>query len=222
MQFGMNCAKCHEGADVDGPPLTGGPFIDRWREDSLASLFSFIRTSMPRDAPGKLSEDAYRNILAYLLAANDYPAGKTELGADSIAATQLVGKDGPKPLPSNALVRVTGCLTQDVNSNWILDRAAAPARTREGDKITAEERMSAEAQSLGKLVFRLQNLDELPRFEASTSKGAKVQLKGALVHQSTGDRINVTTLEILAAAGSVDQPGCEICAVKPGPCFDSR
>src|SRR5262249_1733434 len=97
MQFGMNCAKCHEGADVDGPSLTGDPFIDRWREDSLGSVFSFIRTSMPRDAPGKLSEDVYRDILAYLLAANGYPAGKTELGGDSIAATQLVGKDGPKP-----------------------------------------------------------------------------------------------------------------------------
>src|SRR5690242_6722513 len=60
-EYGMNCAKCHEGADVDGPPLTGDPFIDRWREDSLASLFTFIRTQMPRDTPGKLSEPVYRD-----------------------------------------------------------------------------------------------------------------------------------------------------------------
>ncbi|HEX8812536.1 MAG TPA: cytochrome c, partial [Terracidiphilus sp.] len=84
MQFAMNCAKCHEGADVDGPPLTGDPFIDRWREDTLEGLFSFIRTRMPRDNPAKLSEAVYRDILAFLLAANDYPAGKSELGADSI------------------------------------------------------------------------------------------------------------------------------------------
>jgi hypothetical protein len=199
MQYGMNCAKCHEGADVDGPPLTSGPFIDRWREDSLGSLFSFIRTRMPRDEPGKLSEVAYRDILAYLLAANDYPSGSTELTAEALEATQLVGKDGPKPLPTNALVRVTGCLTPGPNDAWTLTRAGELSRTQDAEKISAEERKSAEGQPAGTLTFRLQNLADLAGFNADGSKGRRVLAKGALVRQSTGDRINVTSLESLGA-----------------------
>jgi hypothetical protein len=41
--FDAHCAQCHEGPDVDGPPLAGRPFIDRWREDALAGLFDFIK-----------------------------------------------------------------------------------------------------------------------------------------------------------------------------------
>ncbi len=70
------CAACHEGADVDGPPLTGAPFVDRWREDTLASLFDFIKTEMPQQAPGSLSERQYLDIIAHLLHENDYPPGQ--------------------------------------------------------------------------------------------------------------------------------------------------
>src|SRR3954463_3140802 len=50
--FSEKCAPCHEGADVEGPPLTGTPFIERWREDTLDGLFEFIKTRMPQTAPG--------------------------------------------------------------------------------------------------------------------------------------------------------------------------
>jgi cytochrome c5 len=65
--YGANCARCHEGADVDGPSLVGDPFIDRWREDTLDNLYTFIHTRMPGDAPGTLEGAAYLEILAYLL-----------------------------------------------------------------------------------------------------------------------------------------------------------
>ena len=141
--------------------------------------------------------DSYRDILAFVLAANEYPAGKTELGADSIAATQLVGKDGPKPLPSNALVRVTGCLTNS-HDRWTLLRATQPARTREAETITAEERKSAEEPRGGTLTFGLENLCELNGFNGDAAKGRRAVAKGALIRQSGGDRINVTSLETLA------------------------
>src|SRR5512142_971177 len=60
--FGAKCAKCHEGADVDGPPLTGDPFIDRWREDTLDSLYSFIKEKTPQDTPGKLEPKQYVDV----------------------------------------------------------------------------------------------------------------------------------------------------------------
>ncbi len=46
--YDEHCASCHDGADVDGPPLTGAPFVDRWREDTLAGLFEFMKTAMPQ------------------------------------------------------------------------------------------------------------------------------------------------------------------------------
>jgi len=97
--FGAKCAKCHEGADVDGPPLTGDPFIDRWREDTLDSLYGFIKDKMPQDTPGKLEPKQYVDVLSYLLSENHLPPGSQELTAETIPFTQLVASDGPKPLP---------------------------------------------------------------------------------------------------------------------------
>ena len=200
--YSSNCAKCHEGADVDGPPLNGDPFIDRWREDSLAALFTFIKSRMPRDAPGKLSNDNYRDIVAFLLAANDYPAGAKELGADQLASTLLVGKDGPKPLPTNALVLAVGCLASGGADTWTLTSATAHARARETNQTTPEELKSSAAKPAGNQTFRLQNLADLPGgFRAEAYRSQRVQVKGVLVHQSGGDRIHVTSL---AAA----TPGC--------------
>ncbi|PWU06068.1 MAG: hypothetical protein C5B51_13095 [Terriglobia bacterium] len=201
MEYGANCAKCHEGADVDGPPLTGDPFIDRWREDNLGNLFTFISTRMPRDNAGKLSPSVYRDLLAYLLAANDYPAGPKELAEDAIEITQLVGKDGPKPLPTNALVLVSGCLAAGANNTWNLTNAAEPARSREGDRTTPAELKRSSARPAGTLTFRLQNLDDLgPGVKPEAHKGQKVQAKGVLIRQSNNDRINVTSLEQVGAA----------------------
>lgn len=200
-EYGMNCARCHEGADVDGPPLTGDPFIDRWREDSLASLFTFIRTKMPRDTPGKLTEASYRDILAFLLHANENPAGSTELTAGVLASILLVGKDGPKPLPTNALVQVVGCLTSGEKNTWMLTKASRPARTRTADETTPDELKTSAAKPLGDQQFTLQNLSDFRQgFNPDSYKGHKVQTKGVLIRQSNNDRINVTALETLKAS----------------------
>jgi len=186
-------------ADVDGPPLKGEPFIDRWREDSLVSLFTFIRTKMPQDSPGKLSESTYLDLLAYLLQTNGNPAGPVELTTASLPTTLLVGRDGPKPLPTNALVRLVGCLTPGAGNTWTVARAAEPERTREGEQTTPEELKSAAAKPLGAKTFRLQNLTELqPAINPEGWKGHKVQAKGVLIRQTNNDRINVISLMTVA------------------------
>ncbi|HEY7391486.1 MAG TPA: cytochrome c [Bryobacteraceae bacterium] len=197
--YQARCASCHDGADVDGPPLTGDPFIDRWREDSLGSLYDFIKTSMPQDAPGKLDEAAYRDVLAYLLQANRYPSGSQELTAESLRHTDLIGHDGPQPLPTNAIARTAGCLASGANGAWVLASAAEPRRTRVADHSTPEELASSAAQPLGSQSFRLQDLDELAGFQGDALKGHKVQVKGVLIRQPGNDRINVASLENLAA-----------------------
>jgi mono/diheme cytochrome c family protein len=197
--YGARCAKCHEGADVDGPPLTGDPFLDRWREDTLSSLFNFMKEKMPQDNPGKLTQKEYVDVLTYLLNANHIPAGSQELTAEAIPSTLLVGQDGPKPLPANALVKVVGCLAQDANHAWTLARAGDLARVRAADETTAAELTEATGKALGTQTFELPNLAELaPGFSADANQGHKVMVKGVLAKRRNTARINVLSAGSIA------------------------
>jgi S-disulfanyl-L-cysteine oxidoreductase SoxD len=197
--YTTRCADCHEGADVDGPALEGMPFIDRWREDSLTSLFTFLKASMPADKPGDLSDETYVDVIAYLLKMNTYPAGAKELTVAMLATTRLVGKDGPKPLPTNAVVQVVGCLTRDADGSWTL-KSGEVSRTMAGDRITAEEQKAASAKALGSEPYRLQNLADIPGFIPESHLGKKLLTKGVLVHQGDRDRINVTAVSDLGSS----------------------
>lgn len=200
--YGMNCAGCH-GEDLYGRamgPLRGDHFLDRWREDSLDVLFTHIRTRMPANAAGSLSEAAYLDILAYILQINGFPTGTRELTAAGAASTRLIGKNGPQPLPSNALVQAVGCLTHQ-GDDWVLIQATEPVRTQDAENTTPEELSRAAALPLGKGTLRLQNLDELrPGFRADPWSGHKVQAKGVLIRQPNRDRINVLSLESVSPA----------------------
>jgi len=46
---------------------------------------------MPADDPGRLSDEEYTDVLAYLLDASSYPSGESELPADKAALDRLVG-----------------------------------------------------------------------------------------------------------------------------------
>jgi mono/diheme cytochrome c family protein len=196
--FNAQCGSCHDGPDVDGPPLTGTPFVDRWREDKLAGLFEFIKTDMPQRAPGSLSDAEYLDILAYLLGENHFPAGQRELTLDAVNSTLLVGPNGPQPLPSGAIVGVVGCLTQNASREWVLARAVAATRVRIGDAITGAEATAAAATAIGTQTFTLQNVgaDGI----ALPGEGHKVLLKGALSQRAGGARIHVTAAKSLAPA----------------------
>jgi hypothetical protein len=196
--YNEKCATCHEGADVDGPPLTGTPFVDRWREDTLDGLFEFITTRMPQSAPGSLPAAAYVDIVAHLLQENDYPAGDRELTPDLLRRTVLVGPAGPQPLPSGALVRVVGCLTRNPAREWVLARASEAARARGDNEITPAELTAAGSLALGAQTFVLQNVgDDATPLPA---EGHKVLVKGALTQRTAGARIHVTAATSVAGA----------------------
>ena len=84
--YAEQCASCH-GTGLTGgqetPALAGGTFLAKWQNRSVNELFESIRVSMPADRPGSLSLQKYSDILAYLLAANKFPAGSSELGTQS-------------------------------------------------------------------------------------------------------------------------------------------
>jgi S-disulfanyl-L-cysteine oxidoreductase SoxD len=194
-QYQDNCSGCH-GETLDGRAmgaLRGEKFLDRWREDSLDLLFEHIKTRMPARAPGSLSEGAYLDILTFILQANNLPVGSKELTTADLAGTKLVGEDGPKPLATNTLVAATGCLEPGPNKTSLLASASEPVRTRNAAETTVEELKSAAENPLGSLTFRLQNLEELPNFNADTHQGHKALVKGVLIRGGT-DRINVLSL----------------------------
>jgi S-disulfanyl-L-cysteine oxidoreductase SoxD len=190
------CAGCHEGQDADGPELEGRVFLDRWREDSLASLFTFVKTRMPGQNPGSLDDRAYADVLAFVLEANGLPAGPRELTPDAVGGIQLVGVDGPKPLANLTIVRAVGCLSQTSGTAWALVNAGTPRPVR--DRIvsgtTPEELKRSAGQPLGALTFPLLSV---PQAGASLA-GHKVQVKGVLNRQNTLERINVMSLESVA------------------------
>jgi len=80
--YGQYCSSCH-GAALNGgemaPALTGGDFATDWIGLTLNDLFERIRVSMPQDQPGSLSRQQNADVLAFMLSAGKYPAGKTEL-----------------------------------------------------------------------------------------------------------------------------------------------
>jgi S-disulfanyl-L-cysteine oxidoreductase SoxD len=194
--YNEKCATCHDGADVDGPPLTGAPFVDRWREDTLDGLFEFIKTRMPQTAPGSLPESAYLDIVAHLLHENDYPPGQHELTTDLVRSTLVVGPNGPQPLPSGALVRVVGCLTRNAAREWVIARAAEAARTRTGNEITPADITAAGSLAPGTETFALQNVGD--DGIALPAEGHTVLVKGALTQRAGTGRIHVTAASSVA------------------------
>ena len=88
------CARCHgaalNGSEGNGPVLKGPAFLAHWDKDTLGSLFTKIRDTMPRDGAGTLTDEVKIQILAYMLEQNSFPAGKTDLPGD-VSALDEVG-----------------------------------------------------------------------------------------------------------------------------------
>jgi len=84
--YEQECVGCHQ-LDLTGydnaPALAGDEFRARWNGHTMADLFERVRTSMPVDSPGRLSRQAYSDVIAYLLRENGFPAGDRELGTDT-------------------------------------------------------------------------------------------------------------------------------------------
>src|SRR5215813_683006 len=128
--YSQYCLRCHK-ADLQGieGAMKGELFMERRREDNLETLFLDMKATMPRGNPEGLPDQAYTDIISYILQNNDMPAGQTELKPSALQKIQLVGRDGPKPVPNFATVLSVGCLIQTGESSWTLEQASEPART---------------------------------------------------------------------------------------------
>src|SRR5215831_10917277 len=192
----QHCVACHK-PDLLGieAAMKGEPFIERRREDNLETLFLDMKATMPRGNPGGLPDQTYADIISYLLQSNDMPAGKAELKPEDLEKVQLVGKDGARPVPNFVPVLSVGCLVQMGNSNWVLEAASEPLRTRDPFKRIEKELQESKTRPLGDYTFKLQDADD---FDAISHAQHKVQVKGIIVRSPTGTRINVNFIETIS------------------------
>jgi mono/diheme cytochrome c family protein len=94
-KYAQVCSSCHQ-ADLSGsdqsPSLAGAEFLDRWNDQSVGDLADRIRLTMPQDDIGSLNVQMSADITAYVLQANNFPAGQEELKADRSAMKAVVIK----------------------------------------------------------------------------------------------------------------------------------
>ena len=56
----------------------------------MGALVELIRTTMPSDGPGRISRQQCTDIAAYLLGANNFPAGDRDLAAEPDAQNEIL------------------------------------------------------------------------------------------------------------------------------------
>ena len=75
--YGKSCSGCHK-PDLTGnwgPALVGEPFLMSWNNRTVDDLSTTIRQTMPQNEPDSLDAQTYLDIVAFLLRANNFPAG---------------------------------------------------------------------------------------------------------------------------------------------------
>ncbi|WP_277185331.1 c-type cytochrome [Caballeronia sp. BR00000012568055] len=86
------CAKCH-GAQLQGvtaPALQGPAFAPAQNAHlTVGGVFTYMATNMPADRPGKLKDQDYADIMAFLLYSNGYKATSGKMTADSARSSTL-------------------------------------------------------------------------------------------------------------------------------------
>jgi mono/diheme cytochrome c family protein len=85
--FDKECAGCH-GPDGEGggmaPALSGDAFNAGFDGQSVGDLFDRNKTTMPVGKEGQLSGQQIADITAFMLQANKFPAGASELASQSM------------------------------------------------------------------------------------------------------------------------------------------
>ena len=67
----------HLRGDGQAPPLKGEDFGPQWK--TVGAFMAATGSQMPPDKPGSLPFATYCDITAFILEANNYPAGTKEL-----------------------------------------------------------------------------------------------------------------------------------------------
>jgi hypothetical protein len=94
------------------------------------------------------------------------------------------------------IVRIVGCLNQDRSKKWLLSRAGEPVMT-DNQAASMAELEAAAASPLGDKTLELLGVGI---FNPGERGGQKVAVKGVWIPAAGNSRVNVTSLQTLAAA----------------------
>jgi mono/diheme cytochrome c family protein len=197
-QFQKDCLTCHgfdlQGLPGRGPALSGPAFMTNWETESVATLFAKLKTTMPRNNPGSLTEDGYLDLLAFMLKANNYPEGAADVKTAALADLSFVKKDGSgkKGIQNFAMVGIAGCLAQDGN-RWMLTNVTEPQAARDDGASSAEAQAAAARPASGETV----RLVSAQGFDPARHQGHQVYVKGLINRMPSESRLNVTALQSL-------------------------
>jgi len=88
--YASACGRCHgaQGQGGGASPLTGAAQKLAKYEDAQ-QLLQYISKTMPRGAPGSLSEEEYLQVVAFLLLQNEMVQADTAIAADALANIQV-------------------------------------------------------------------------------------------------------------------------------------
>ena len=78
------CLECHLTGNLTNPD-----FRLAWRGKSAFDLFQRIRSTMPQNKPGTLTQGTYASIVAYLMKVNGLPVGTQRVSSDSTALASI-------------------------------------------------------------------------------------------------------------------------------------
>jgi S-disulfanyl-L-cysteine oxidoreductase SoxD len=189
--YDSSCTTCHREPGGVAPVIAGERFTRAFGDATLQSLFTTIKTTMPRNAPGSLSDTEYTDVVAHLLRLNSYPDGMNELALSDLPGIKIPGQSGSLEF---ALVQVVGCLAQ-AGRNWTLAGGTDPTRTREPEPAKDDEAARLEAMPAGTRTFRLQQVYGAP----PGWTGQRVAVKGFLTKTAADERITVSSMRVLSA-----------------------
>ena len=194
------CNGCHgaELAGDRGPSLKGERFISAWENASVGKLFAKIRDTMPPLNAEQVSRATKADIIAYLLEVNGFPAGSSDLPADSdvLDSVQIVRKGAENATtPNFSLVHVIGCLEPAGNGRWALTQTTEPVATKENSPTPAALK-AAESAPLGTGRFDLVSVS--PKYQVASHRGQKMEARGLLYRDPSYAEINLTSLSVVA------------------------
>ena len=127
--YRRECGACHGanlGGGEAGPALIGSTFLQKWSTQPLSNLFAITSLTMPVVNPNGLTENQYHQLLAFMLAANGYPAGATPLSGGLVGLMQ-VAMDMPEGDAAELMAAMDSQVYQPtgVSQNWLYPRGDA-------------------------------------------------------------------------------------------------
>lgn len=92
--YAKTCARCHGaalGGGDEATPLAGSSFLGNWNGQAVSDLQKRVMETMPSDTVGIYDRKLVTDVIAFLLKANGFPAGATDLSIepDSLKAITI-------------------------------------------------------------------------------------------------------------------------------------